>query len=181
MEIQKFGIKIFIDQNGDYSSKNFIPVFHKWIQNKVISDHLLIDVADYSHMADGPGVMLVAHEGHFSLDQEDNQPGIMYMRKTNLEGDFYNRFDSVLSITINAAKLLLENNLNFINNSFRFIANDRLYARNTFENHTLYKEEIYKVLKKRFPNCKVNYENISSGEERLAFSVKFDESINILG
>ena len=103
------------------------------------------------------------------------------MRRTELEGDFYKRFDTVLSITINAVKLLLDNNLNFINNSFRFIANDRLYAKNTFENHNLYKEEIQKVLKKRFPNCKINYENISSGEERLAFSVKFDESINILG
>ena len=36
----------------------------------------LIDVADYSHVPDGPGVMLVAHEGFFSLDQENHQPGL---------------------------------------------------------------------------------------------------------
>ena len=180
MNIQKFGIKIFIDNNGGYSSKSLIPIFHKWIQNKSISDHLLIDVADYSHMVDGPGVMLIAHEGHFSLDQEGHQVGIMYMRKTDLDGDFCKRFNTILSITINTAKLLLDNNLNFITNSFRFIANDRLHAENTFENQNLYKQEIQKVLKNRFPNSKVDYEDISSGEERLAFLVKFDELTNIL-
>ena len=53
-----------------YSSRDYIPLFHGWIQEKIIPDHLLIDVADYSHIPDGPGIMLIAHEGHFSLDQE---------------------------------------------------------------------------------------------------------------
>ena len=141
MKLQKFGVKLFLNINGSYSSKDFIPVFHSWIQDKTIDEHLLIDVADYSHIPDGPGVMLIAHEGHFSLDQECKQPGIMYMRKTDLEGDFKQRFQKVLSTTINAANRLLNNNINreinFINNSFRFITNDRLYVDNTIENQNL--------------------------------------------
>ena len=104
----------------------------------MVADHLLIDVADYSHIPDGPGVMLIAHEGHFSLDQEKYQPGIMYMRKTVIEGDFKQRFSEVLSTTIEVAKRLrnnnITNNVDFISNSFRFITNDRLYADNTIEN-----------------------------------------------
>ena len=76
MDLQKFGIKLYLNTDGNFESKDFIPVFHNWIQEKVVDDHLLIDVADYSHITDGPGVMLIAHEGHFSLDQENHQPGI---------------------------------------------------------------------------------------------------------
>ena len=112
MQLQKFGVKLFIKINGSYESKDFIPVFHSWIQNNAVEDHLLIDVADYSHIPDGPGVMLIAHEGHFSLDQENYKPGILYMRKTDISGSFKDRFNKVLSITIQAAKLLSNNNIN---------------------------------------------------------------------
>ena len=101
MELQRFGVKLFFNRNGSYSSKDFIPVFHSWIQDKVVSDHLLIDVADYSHIPDGPGVMLIAHEGHFSLDQENRQPGIMYMRKTEFEGDLVHRVGPLASVDAN--------------------------------------------------------------------------------
>ena len=73
MDLQKFGVKLFFNTNGSFDSKDFIPVFHNWIQDKVVPNHLLIDVADYSHIPDGPGVMLIAHEGNFSLDQENHQ------------------------------------------------------------------------------------------------------------
>ena len=142
MNLQKFGVKFFLKNKDIFSSKNYIPLFHKWIQDSAISDHLLIDVADYSHVLDGPGVMLIAHQGVFSLDQENNTPGLMYMRKVNIDGDFTKRFNKVLSTTIDAANRLknndVTNNIDFISNSFRFIANDRLYAKNSIVNQQNY-------------------------------------------
>ena len=150
MDLQKFGVKLFFNTNGSYSSKDFVPVFHNWIQNKAIDDHLLIDVTDYSHIPDGTGVMLVAHEGNFSFDQESQQPGIMYMRKTEIAGSFKERFNTVLSTVIKAANRLNDNNISkqvdFTPNSFRFITNDRLYAENAADNQDLYKRKIQKVL-----------------------------------
>ena len=184
MDLQKFGIKFYLTINGSIDSKDFIPVFHNWIQDKVVDDHLLIDVADYSHIPDGPGVMLIAHEGHFSLDQENHQPGIMYMRKTDIGGDFIGRFINVLSTAIQAANDLSDNNINkevdFIRNSFRFIANDRRVAENTLENQKLYKDGVQKALIELYPTCEVKYEDISRGNERLAFTVNFNQDINIL-
>ena len=184
MELQKFGIKLFLDSNGSYSSKDFIPVFHSWIQDKIVADNLVIDVADYSHIPDGPGIMLIAHEGHFSLDQENLKPGIMYMRKTELKGSFKVRFKKVLSTVIEAADRLHNNNINkkihFINNSFRFIANDRLYAENTIENQTLYKNSIKKVLNEIYPDSNIEFDDVSNNKERLAFTVQLSENINIL-
>lgn len=184
MELQKFGVKLFLDASSSYSSKHFIPIFHSWIQHNLISDHLLIDVADYSHMIDGPGIILIAHEGHFSLDQENYQPGMMYMRKTKLEGTFIDRFNQVLSIVIDAANRIQKNdtnqNIQFIKNSFRFISNDRLYAENNINNQNLLKKEIQRALKIKFPNSKVDYKDFSSMGERLAFSIKLPNEVNIL-
>ena len=184
MDLQKFGIKLHLTTNGSFDSKDFIPVFHNWIQDKVIDDHLLIDVADYSHIPDGPGVMLIAHEGHFSLDQENYQSGIMYMRKTEIKGDFKERFIYVLSTAIQAANRLCDNKINkeinFIHNSFRFITNDRRVASNTLENQKLYQDGVQKVLAELYPTHEAKYEDISRENERLAFTVNFIKDINIL-
>tara|TARA_Y100001968_G_C19202964_1_gene640894 strand:+ start:127 stop:723 length:597 start_codon:yes stop_codon:yes gene_type:complete len=181
VKLQKFGIKLFFELNKSYIAKSFISVFHNWIQEKSIKDHLLIDVADYSHMLDGPGVMLIGHEGNFSLDQENNKYGLLYMRKTMIEGDFTYRFNKVLSILIDAANRLKDDNyFSYINNSFRFISNDRLNAVNTIENQELYKEKINIIIKKKYPNSIVRFEDFSSVDERLAFSIKLNNEISIL-
>ena len=184
MDLQKFGIKLYLNTNVSYKITDFIPIFHNWIQEKLVSDHLLIDVADYSHIPDGPGVMLIAHEGHFSLDQENHKPGIMYMRKTDIDGSFKERFKKVFSSVVQAANLLCENNINkeinFTTNLFRFIANDRRLADNTKENQSLYQDEVQKILEDQYSGSKWAYEDISNKNERLAFTVNFTTDINIL-
>ena len=41
-------------------------MFHRWIQTRAV-DGLLIDVADYTHLKDGPQVLLAGHEGNYSM------------------------------------------------------------------------------------------------------------------
>ena len=184
MDLQKFGVKLFFNTNGSFDSKDFIPVFHNWIQDKIVDDHLLIDVADYSHIPDGPGVMLVAHEGNFSLDEESQQPGIIYMRKTEIAGSFKERFNTVLSTVVKAANRLNDNNISkqvdFKLNSFRFIANDRLYAENTADNQHLYKQKIQKSLDGKYLESQFEFGDVSDENERLAFTVNFSNDIDIL-
>ena len=184
MDLQKFGIKLFLQPNGSYLSRDYILELHRWIQNDSISEHMLIDVVDYSHIPDGPGIILVAHEGHFCLDQENQRPGILYMRKTEIDGSFKNRFNKVLSIAIQAAQLLSKNKtdqeLDFFQNSLRFISNDRLLADNIDENQKLYTETVNKLLKEKFPSSKFEFDNYSQGQERLAFDVHFKDNTNIL-
>ena len=184
MDLQKFGIKLFFQSNGSYSSRDLIPELHRWIQNDSVPEHMLIDVVDYSHIPDGPGIMLVAHEGHFSLDEENFKPGIMYMRKIDINGSFKDRFNKVLSITIRAAQLLIngksEKELAFSHNSLRFISNDRRLAENIDANQKLYAEIINKLFKENFPGSKIEIDNYSQGQERLAFDINFKDNTNIL-
>ncbi len=44
---------------------DFIPLFHRWIQEQAIDGHLLIDVHDYSHIQQGPGILLVGARRQF--------------------------------------------------------------------------------------------------------------------
>ena len=184
MDLKKFGIKLYLNNNTSYHSRDFIPVFHNWIQNKAVPDHLLIDIADYSHIPDGPGILLVAHEGHFSLDQADRKPGILYMRKTEISGSFKDRFNKVLSTTILAARMLSQDKnikaVDFFPNSFRFISNDRRIADNVDANQKLYTETVNKLSKENFPGSQLEFNNYAQGEARLAFDVNFRDNTNIL-
>ena len=42
MKLQKFGVKLFLNTNGSYSSKDFIPVFHSWIQVSFLDQFWII-------------------------------------------------------------------------------------------------------------------------------------------
>ena len=184
MELQKFGIKLFFKTNGGYPSKDFIPVFHNWIQTNSIPDHLLIDVIDYSHIQDGPGIMLIAHEGQISLDKENNSPGLLYLRTSKIEGDFQKRFKFAFATLINTAKLLQNNkigtNVAFETKAFRFIANDRLLAENNKYNQSIFSKTLNEILEKNYPDAKWVIEDYSEMDERLAFTIKFQDDIDII-
>jgi hypothetical protein len=81
--MHKFGLKRKI-KSLQTDIESFVPLFHNWIQEDRIPNHIMVDVVDYKHIPDGPRIMLIAHEGHFSLDFEDNELGLLYMRKTQL-------------------------------------------------------------------------------------------------
>ncbi len=81
----KFGLKRHFT-SLHIGVESFIPVFHRWIQEDRFPQHLMIDVADYNHIPDGPQIMLIAHEGHIVIDFEDKKPGIQYIRKAPLGG-----------------------------------------------------------------------------------------------
>ena len=180
MDLQKFGIKLFIKKDSTYSPKDFIPVFHNWIQNSSLPEHLLIDVVDYSHIYDGPGVLLTAHEGHISLDNENDISGLFYLRKTNLEGNFAKRFKSVLSISLFLADLFQKTEyfipIEFSANSFRFIANDRLLAVNNDKNKLMLSDEVKSALANIYPKVNWILDDYSENGERLAFTVKLEDS-----
>ena len=64
MQAQKLQVKFFA--NAEISETALVPVFHDWIRERVVPDELLIDVADYSHVPDGPGVMIIGHHADYA-------------------------------------------------------------------------------------------------------------------
>ena len=85
--LENFSIKAFFaDPPGAPAGDAIIPVFHGWIRDARITDDVLIDVADYAHVQDGPGVLLVCHEGHYVIDHRAGRPGLAYHRKRGAAG-----------------------------------------------------------------------------------------------
>lgn len=59
----------------------FIPLFHRFIQNASV-EGVLIDVADYAHVPNGPGVILIGHEVDYGFDLRDGRAGLLVTRKS---------------------------------------------------------------------------------------------------
>jgi hypothetical protein len=57
-----------------------IGVFHRFIQNATL-EGLLIDVADYRHVPDGPGVILIGHDVDYGIDLAGGRPGLITTHK----------------------------------------------------------------------------------------------------
>ena len=82
--IYRLGAKAYLVDPEGIDFGGFIEVFNRWIQDQPIAGHLLIDVHDYRHVQHGPGVLLVGHQGSFSLDFGEGRPGLVYYRKQPL-------------------------------------------------------------------------------------------------
>lgn len=80
MSVERWIVKFAAGDPESFHSEAFVPVFHHWIQKHRLP-LMLIDVADYAHVPDGPGVLLVSHEYQIFIDRFDGRPGLTVQRK----------------------------------------------------------------------------------------------------
>ena len=137
MEFQHVNVKLFVKNSEDVDLEALIPVFHSWIQNQA-SDELLLDVADYRHIRSGPGVVLIGHQGNYSLDNSDGRLGVRYNRKAPLAGTNQDRLVQATQAVLAASQRLetepgLAGNIQFDGREMEVFINDRLLAPNTME------------------------------------------------
>src|SRR5947207_196548 len=136
METHKIIVKFFAEEGSGVPGEGFVPIFHSWIQQQAIPEHLLIDVADYQHVSGGPGTVLVAHEANFSTDREDGKLGLMYTRKQPAPGDFFARLKQAFRACLaGCARLETDAHLRFKTDQAIVRLNDRLLAPNTSETY----------------------------------------------
>jgi hypothetical protein len=141
MQATKFQVKLYT-RAGDIELEKLVPVFHEWIRAKKISDELLIDVADYAHVPQGPGVILIGHQSDYYLDVADNRPGLLYSRKRGFDGDFQAGIDDAFRRALEACQLLEDESslgLQFATDEVLFRVQDRLSAPNADATYDAYK------------------------------------------
>ncbi len=101
----RLGAKICVDPSTRLSAASVIPVFHSWIGGQAV-DEVLIDVVDYSHVLEGPALMLVALEADYVVDEGDGKTGIRYIRKRALPESFAGAVTQVILQAARAGLLL---------------------------------------------------------------------------
>jgi hypothetical protein len=135
MQLQHVNVKLLVQNTPLAGLEPLIPVFHSWIENQN-GDELLIDVADYLHVPAGPGIVLIGHEGNYSVDNTGNRLGVRYNRKAAIEGSNQERLTQATMAALKACQRLeaeprLGGKIRFDGRDIEIFVNDRLLAPNT--------------------------------------------------
>jgi hypothetical protein len=134
-DLQRVCVKLYAREPAAVDDQLFVPIFHEWIRDRRL-DLVLVDVADYAHAPDSPGIMLVSHEASFALDRADGCFGLLVQRRRPVDGDATDAIRVALQHALEVAELLerdsrLANRLSFDRAHVHVEANDRLRAPNT--------------------------------------------------
>lgn len=100
----RMSVKFYFDELS-VDVEEFIPVFHRWIREDVVPNELLLDVADYKHIIDGPAILLVGHEADYVVDLTGGKPGFLYVRKRDLGADLPGALATTLAQALNGIRL----------------------------------------------------------------------------
>jgi hypothetical protein len=131
-------------------------------------------VADYRHVKDGPGVIVIGHEADYSIDQTDGRLGVRYNRKAPLPGSNQDRLEQATRSALGALqRLQSDTRLNgrpaLGVSDVEITINDRVLAPNNSETRASVARDFETFAAKLFPPglFKLNY----SHDERRLFSV----------
>ncbi len=176
MDLQRIGIKFFAELPAPVDLSRFIPLFHRWIQTAAV-EGLLIDVADYSHVPDGPGIMLIAHEGHYAIDSTGGRVGLLYDRKRHLDGDPAAGLGAACRVALRACQQLesaeeLKGSMRFPGDELQIIANDRLAAPNTDQTMAAFQPLLRPLLGTLYGDGKWEISRPEDRRERFSVTVK---------
>ena len=172
MNVQHINIKLFIENPQSVNLADYSAVFNAWIQKHAL-DELLIDVADYLHVPNGPGLLLIGHEADYSLDNRAGRLGLLYNRKKQLEGTTQEKLAQAARAVLTAAQLLEnENGLLFNTREFQVLINDRLLAPNTMETFVTLEPELRTFFDKLFNGTEYEISYKTDPRERFTVEIK---------
>ena len=174
--LQRFSLKIYADPPEAVAPQAVIPVFHRWIRERAGSE-LLIDVADYTHLVDGPHVLLVAHEANYAIDGSGGRIGLSYTRKQRAGGSLADRLSAGMRALLAAGLRLQQDPEAMPDGRFAFrgdeiavVANDRLLAPNTVEAAAELRKPVSTLADRLFGDgCRVEP---LAASDRIGFSLK---------
>jgi hypothetical protein len=181
MEFQHVNILIPVEGELPVPLEEFVPVFHRWIRENSL-DEFLIDVADYAHVYNGPGMMLLGHDADYSLDHGAGIYGLLYNRKSAREGSNADRFHAAIKAASNACQLLEQEfaetgPLKFSRTTFDVIINDRAIAPNTEETLAAFLPEFEAFLNAEFDGCSFQIDQDSEPRRRFRVTVTSDQPL----
>ena len=181
--LQRFGLKLFLQSGQEVDPKSLIPVFHRWIQTGAVGG-LLIDVADYTHLAEGPSVLLVGHEGNYAFDYRDGRPGLYYYRKRPAAGPLADRLVALARVVLEATHLLevddaLGPDLRFSGNELELVTNDRLLAPAIDEVAEALRPALASFLDRLYPGEAHDVSHATPDGDRLTFTLRSASEVTV--
>jgi hypothetical protein len=180
MNIQHINIKFFIEKPDEVKLEEYAGIFNNWIQRHILPE-LLIDVADYIHVYNGPGVILIGHEADYSLDNRLGRLGLLYNRKAALDGSVQEKLAQATRAALTAARLLeKENGVKFSGQEAQVTINDRLLVPNTLETFAALETDLRVFFETLYGGAEYTLAYQSADpRERFTVSVKTDARFEV--
>lgn len=181
MELQKLNVKFFVEPPNTIALTDFIEIFHSWIQ---ATDGVYHDVADYSHMQAGPGIVLVAKHANLSIEESGNRRGLLFSQKAPLAGTNQDKLRAVLRAALENCRKLefdpaLRGKLRFATNEAVISLNDRLLGENSQAGFDAVKGDVEAVAKRLFGAGAVSLARDNDARQRLNIRVKAAASLDL--
>jgi hypothetical protein len=173
---ERLQLKLYLEPSEHFEVEALIPEFHRFIRDQLIKE-LLIDVVDYSHVPDGPGVVLIGHGADFYVGTLDGAYGLVYSRKRGGPGPD-GRLEDALRRLIDTARLLEQENglkLRFRTNQLSLRLTDRLHAPNDDATFAATKAEV-EALFARVYGADVAVERLPASKEPLCLRIEASNS-----
>ncbi len=173
--LQRINVKFYLEDPASLSAQEAFRIFNSWIPTT--PSEVLIDVADYSHLAEGPLTLLVGHEANYSLDNHSAEMGLLYSRKQPAAGDLTERLASTFKAALTACRRLeeepsLAGKVKFRGGDVLLIANDRLNATNDETGENALRAALSPVLTLLFAGAEYAVERDLAPERRLNLRIR---------
>jgi hypothetical protein len=179
MNIQHVNIKFYLENPETINLADYAAVFNTWIQNQRLEE-LLIDVADYLHVHNGPGIMLIGHEADYSLDNRAGRLGLLYNRKEQLEGTTEEKLAQATRAALTVARILeKENGLKFNGSEVQVIVNDRLLVPNTTETFASLQPDLKAFFDGLYSGADYSLAHNPDPRERFTVNVKTTSNFDV--
>ena len=181
MNAHKLQLKIYATPESAKAvePEALIPVFHGWIKEHVLPE-MVIDVANYDHVPEGPGVVLIGHGSDYFMDEGEGRLGLLANRKRAgvAAGE---RLGDLARRTLHVASLLekepsLGGKLKFATGELLFRVNDRLAAPNSDATFASLEGELEALGKQLFAGP---FELAREGGPKELFAVRFKSAANV--
>ena len=179
MNIQHVNVKFYLENAETVKLADFAAVFNSWIQKQRL-DELLIDVADYLHVHNGPDIMLIGHEADYSLDNRAGRLGLLYNRKEQVEGTTQAKLAQAVRAALVVALILeKENDLKFNGSEAQVIVNDRLLVPNTAETFSSLEPDIRSFFDQLYGGAEYSLSHNDDRRERFTVNVKAGSKFDV--
>jgi hypothetical protein len=176
IDLQHVNVKLLVKNPVDVNLEPLIPIFHRWIKDRVF-DELLLDIADYRHVYAGPGIVLIGYDADYSVDDTDSRLGVRYNRKTPLDGDNHERLRQAARATLTACQRLeseesLGGKIRFNGQEIEIFVNDRLLAPNREETRAAVGSEFRTFFDRLFAGSEYSLSYDTDPRKLLSVSAK---------
>jgi len=181
MDLQKLNVKFFVEPPDTVPLPEFIDIFHGWIQ---ATDGDYHDVADYSHMQGGPGIVLIANDANVSIDETGNRRGLLFSQKARLSGSNQEKLRSVFRSALENCRKLeeepaLRGQLRFAATEVLISLNDRLIGSNTEQSFDEIRGDIAAIASELFGAAAVSLERNRDPRQRFNVRLKTSAAVDL--